>query len=71
MAALTPEARSALLKGKPSRRMYAVATEDYSRTWLKITVPKGTIVAVVLYSDPPDILYIDGDSWLDFAFELL
>lgn len=67
MSTLTPEVRTTLLNGRPSRRMYAVATENYRRPWLKITIPKGTIIPVVLYSDPPDILYIDGDSWLDFA----
>lgn len=75
MGTLTPETRAALLSGRSSRRMYAVATEDYSRPWLKITVPKGTIVPVILFSDPPDMFHIDGADWLDFAlgtvFELM
>lgn len=61
MGTLTPEARTALLNGRPSN----------GRPWLKITVPKGTIVPVVLFSDPPDMFRIDGEDWLDFVFELM
>lgn len=61
MSELTREARIALLSGRSSN----------GRPWLKIVVPKGTIVPVVLFSNPPDIFRIDGEDWLDFVFELM